>query len=55
MNARYSGSAVALIVNSHHAARRALRERISASFANVQLWEAATISDALALLDEIHT
>jgi two-component system invasion response regulator UvrY len=54
MNARYSGSAVALIVNSHHAARRALRERISASFANVQLWEAATISDALALLDEIH-
>jgi DNA-binding NarL/FixJ family response regulator len=53
MNARYRRSPIALIVNSHHAARRALRERISASFANIQLWEAATISDALALLDEI--
>ncbi|MGZ5257257.1 MAG: response regulator, partial [Burkholderiales bacterium] len=35
-------------------ARRALRERISASFANIQLWEAASISDALALLEEIQ-
>ena len=54
MNARHERSPVALVVNSHHAARRALCERISASFANVQLWEAGTISDALALLDEIH-
>jgi two-component system invasion response regulator UvrY len=54
MNARYTRSAVALIVNSHHAARRALCDRITASFANIQLWEAATIPDALALLDEIH-
>jgi len=53
MNAIPANNAVALIVNSHHAARRALCERISASFENVRLWEVATIADALALLEEI--
>ena len=54
MNARYTRTAVALVVNSHHAARRALCDRITASFANIQLWEAATIQDALTVLDEMH-
>jgi DNA-binding NarL/FixJ family response regulator len=40
-------------VNSHHAVRRALCERIKASFANFQLWEAASIGDALSILAEI--
>lgn len=52
MNARYTRSPVALVVNSHHAVRRALCERISASFANFRLREAATIEDALYILDE---
>ena len=52
MNARYTRSPVALVVNSHHAVRRALCERISASFANFRVREAATIEDALGILDE---
>jgi len=52
MTARYTRSPIALVVNSHHAVRRALCERISASFANFQLREAATIEDALYILDE---
>ena len=52
MTARYTRSPIALVVNSHHAVRRALCERISASFANFQLREAATLEDALYILDE---
>ena len=42
-----------MVVNSHHAVRRALCERIRASFAGFRLWEAATMEDALALLDQM--
>ena len=51
MNARYSKDPIALIVNSHHAVRRALCERIRASFANFRLREAASIADALVILE----
>jgi len=43
---------IALVINSHHAVRRALCERIRASFANFELREAASVEDALMLLDE---
>ena len=52
MNAPYSWQPVALIVNEHPGIRRALRERIQASFANFQLREAAMVEDALWLLDQ---
>jgi DNA-binding NarL/FixJ family response regulator len=52
MNAPYTRNPIALVINSHHAVRRALCERISASFANFQLREAATIEDALYMLTE---
>jgi DNA-binding NarL/FixJ family response regulator len=52
MNAPYTRNPVALVINSHHAVRRALCERIRASFANFQLREAATIEDALHMLTE---
>lgn len=52
MNARYNRSPVALIVNGHHAVRRALCERIQASFANFRIREAATLEDALYVLDD---
>ena len=51
MNARYSRSPIALVINSHHAVRRALCERIQASFANFQIREAASVADALCVLD----
>ena len=51
VNARYTKDPVALVVNSHHAVRRALCERITASFANFRLREAATLSDALVILE----
>ena len=51
MNARYSKDPVALVVNSHHAVRRALCERIRASFANFRLREAASVADALAIVE----
>ena len=51
MNARYTKDPVALIVNSHHAVRRALCEKIRASFANFRLREAASIADALTILE----
>lgn len=54
MTASYKSNPVALVVNAHCAARRALCERISASFANFRLCEAATIEDALLMLDEEH-
>lgn len=52
MNARYTRNPIALIINSHHAVRRALCERIHASFANIQLREAASVEDAMFMLDE---
>jgi DNA-binding NarL/FixJ family response regulator len=51
MNARYNKDPVALVVNSHHAVRRALCERIRASFANFRLREAASIADALVIVE----
>jgi two-component system invasion response regulator UvrY len=45
---------VALIVNGHHAVRRALCERIQASFANFQVLEAATMEDALYIVEAEH-
>ena len=54
MTARYSSNPVALVVNGHHAVRRALCERISASFANFRLREAATLEDALYVLEVEH-
>jgi DNA-binding NarL/FixJ family response regulator len=42
---------VALVVNSHHAVRRALCERIRASFADFRLREAASVADALLILE----
>jgi DNA-binding NarL/FixJ family response regulator len=52
MNARYTRTPVALVVNGHHAVRRALCERIQASFANFRIREAASIEDALFVLDD---
>lgn len=43
---------MALVVNSHHALRRALCERIKATFANFRLLEAASVEDAVLILDE---
>ena len=54
MTARYNSNPVALVVNGHHAVRRALCERIGASFANFRLREASSIADALYMLDEEH-
>jgi DNA-binding NarL/FixJ family response regulator len=52
MTSRYNINPVALIVNGHHAVRRALCERIAASFANFRLREAATLEDALYMLND---
>jgi len=52
VNAPYISSPVALVVNAHHAVRRALCERIRSSFANFRLREASTVEDALYILDE---
>ncbi|HYH41094.1 MAG TPA: hypothetical protein VD867_03845, partial [Burkholderiales bacterium] len=54
MNPSDISSPVALVVNSHHAVRRALCDRIRASFANFQLREAASVEDALYILGEEH-
>jgi DNA-binding NarL/FixJ family response regulator len=51
MNARYGRSPVALVVHHHHAIRRALCERIRASFANFQVLEATSIEDALYMVE----
>ena len=51
MNARFTKDPIALVVNSHHAVRRALCEKIRASFANFRLREAASIADALVILE----
>ena len=52
MNARYNRSPTALVVNGHPAVRRALCERIQASFANFRIREAASIEDALYVLED---
>lgn len=52
MNVRYVRNPVALVVNGHHAVRRALCDRIKASFANFRVLEAASVEDALYLLDQ---
>ena len=54
MNARYGSTPVALVVHGHHAVRRALCERIRASFANFQVLEASTIDDALYMVEAEH-
>ena len=54
MNPRDIRSPVALVLNAHHALRRALCERIRASFANIRILEAVTIDDALYMLDAEH-
>ena len=54
MNPSDIESPVALVVNSHHAVRRAVCDRIKASFANFQLREAATVEDALYIIDREH-
>ena len=51
MNARHTKDPVALVVNSHDAVRRALCEKIRASFANFRLREAASVADALMILE----
>ena len=52
MNAADIETPIALVVNGHHAVRRAMCERIHASFANFRLLEAASLEDALYVLDE---
>jgi DNA-binding NarL/FixJ family response regulator len=52
MNAKYNSNPVALVVHGHHAVRRALCERIRASFANFRLREAGSVEDALYMLDD---
>ena len=54
MNAKYNSNPVALVVHGHHAVRRALCERIRASFTNFRLREAGSVEDALYMLDEEH-
>ena len=51
MNARVH-SPIALVVNGHHAVRRALCDRIRSSFANVQVREAASVEDAFCVLEQ---
>ena len=50
MNPHDIESPVALVVNSHHAVRRAVCERIRASFANFRIHEAASVEDARCVL-----
>ena len=54
MNPHDIESPIALVVNSHHAVRRAVCERILSSFANFRIREAASIEDALSILDTEH-
>jgi DNA-binding NarL/FixJ family response regulator len=54
MDPRDIDNPIALIVNSHHAVRRAVCDRIRSSFANFRLREAASIQDALCILEIEH-
>ena len=51
MNAVLMQDAVALIVEDHDAVRRALRERIQASFVQFQLREAGSVEEALKIVE----
>jgi DNA-binding NarL/FixJ family response regulator len=51
MNAVLMQDAVALIVEDHDAVRRALRERIQASFAQFDLREAGSVEEALRIVE----
>jgi DNA-binding NarL/FixJ family response regulator len=51
MNADLLQDAVALIVEDHDAVRRALRERIQASFVQLRLREAGSVEEALEIVE----
>lgn len=51
MNADSLQSPVALVVEDHHAVRRALCERIQASFGQFRLREAGTVGEALKIVE----
>jgi DNA-binding NarL/FixJ family response regulator len=51
MRAESLQDAVALIVEDHDAVRRALRERIQASFGQFRLHEAGTVDEALRIVE----
>ena len=51
MSADLMRDAVALIVEDHDAVRRALRERIQASFVQLQLREAGSVEEALRIVE----
>jgi DNA-binding NarL/FixJ family response regulator len=51
MNTELRQDAVALIVEDHDAVRRALRERIQASFGQFRLHEAGTVDEALKIVE----
>lgn len=51
MNAESLQDAVALIVEDHDAVRRALRDRIQASFGQFRLREAETVDEALRIIE----
>lgn len=51
MNTQFKNDAVAVIVEDHDAVRRALRERIQASFDGFRLHEAATVDEALKIVE----
>ena len=51
MNMDSLQDAVALIVEDHDAVRRALRDRIQASFGQFQLREAGTVDEALRIVE----
>jgi len=51
MSADLLQDAVALIVEDHDAVRRALRERIQASFGQFRLHEAGTVDEALKIVE----
>jgi DNA-binding NarL/FixJ family response regulator len=50
MNAQMLQSPVALVVDDHHAVRRALCERIQASFGQFRLREAGSVDEALKIV-----
>jgi DNA-binding NarL/FixJ family response regulator len=51
MNANSPQGRIALIVDDHEAVRRALCERVQASFAQFQFREAGTVDEALKIVD----
>ena len=51
MNAQMLQCPVALVVDDHHAVRRALCDRIQASFGQFRLREAGTVDEALKIIE----